>query len=958
MVKRRILIIFFILTLITQLFPLLDEAISQASPEAFEGAGPVLKSRIVTQSSPATFFKKGVILPSYQYASDKIEYPTPGDSVTFGTFGSVTWSNLYWTTRDYQSTIKDGFTLFSNKVFQIRYTPFAGGNYFRINSTYPRILQNFTVPSSYDNFEVKHVWLVVRVYSGSVKLHAEIWNYGVISVGYSTETITVTGPYDWWVTMKMVSPRTLDADLVYKLEVAWETGSSVDVKLLSDLKDADDNAQGNARFFNTTSGNVENMAGMMLVGTLTHPTSNTYSTSFSKWSKALSLRSYRVYLHGRNIPKSSIVMKVNSLNIGTGEVPEIRLTHPLIELAFWTWIQGSISFPGGVMEITSNLMSIEQSRTSYDENHPPPFFRPFASLSIFTDIVGKPWGEWEIVGGAWEAYVEDSYGNLYALPAERVEQKELHLKTTYPLLFYPPALPSYGFLNFTVKFNYTIEVSSPGPEFNLSYSVSPLKYASWNISNPFLSFTAPPYSSVSIKMGPVPRDWVIQKAFVTPGAGGGTPSVSILNDEITVSGILMGASNRYSGRVEIHVKAANYLESEAAYIRFMWMDVHSSVFLVNDTIRIVARAASSIPSFPPGVVSIKAIGPGGVLFSQSLNQLDQNGVTTGNLFLSQAGQYFVSATYISSDSLSVGASEASFNVLRISVSINKKIVPLSSPTVSVELVSSDIPPIISSGFVLKSPNGSTRLVMFDQVDGRFIRELSFPQTDPSAVGNWSIAPSILFPQGISRQLPKVDFLAVDDIPPTVSNITQFPTEVTFMEEVNITCIVEDKGTGVRTVWVSYSSGGVAGNATAKPVGASKYSAIIPRQPPFTTVSYRVYAVDKSGNTSVSETLTYIIGPPLWPLIIIVLIVTLFLIVLITLLYMKRHKPPTHPPLTSGTPPDYDVSGARAVQRYLATLPSLENATGLSKEALNQRIISSVDTPASISDSQFLRLFAR
>jgi len=377
----------------------LDRNASQASPEAFEGTSPVLQSRIIVQSAQNTFIKKKTILPGYQHASDKIEYSTPEDSIAYGTFGPAAWSNLYWTTRDYQSPIKEGFTLFRNEIFQIRYTPFLDGNYFRINSTYPRIIQNFTVPSSYDGFEVKYVWLVVRVYSGSVRLHAEIWNYGMISFGVPTEPVTVTGPYEWWIAMKMTSPRILYAGTVYRLEVVWETGPGVDLGLMSDSKDADDNAQGNARFFNTTSGNMENIAGMMLTGVLTYPTGNTYSTSFNTWSKALSLGGYRVYLHGRNIPRSSIAVKVNSLNFGVGETPDIRLPYPFDELAFWIMIPGSISFSGGVVEISSNLMSIEQSRTSYDENHLPPFFRPFASLSVFTDNVGKPCGEWEIVGG-------------------------------------------------------------------------------------------------------------------------------------------------------------------------------------------------------------------------------------------------------------------------------------------------------------------------------------------------------------------------------------------------------------------------------------------------------------------------------------------------------------------------------------------------------------------------------
>jgi len=890
---RRILIVLFFLTLITQLFYSSDRNASQASPEAFEGTGPVLQSRIIVQSAQDTFIKKKTILPGYQYASDKIEYSTPEDSIAYGTFGPATWSNLYWTTRDYQSPIKEGFTLFWNEAFQIRYTPFLDGNYFRINSTYPQIIQNFTVPSSYDGFEVKYVWLVVRVYSGSVRLHAEIWNYGMISFGVSTEPITVAGPYEWWIAMKMMDPRILYAGTVYRLEVVWETGPGIDLGLMSDSKDADDNAQGNARFFNTTSGSMENIAGMMLTGVLTYPTGSTYSTSFGAWSKALSLGGYRVYLHGCNIPRSSIAMKANSLNFGVGETPDIRLPYPFDELAFWIVIPGSISFSGGVVEISSNLMSIEQSRTSYDENHPPPFFRPFASLSVFTDNFGKPWGEWEIVGGAWEAYVEDDYGNHCALPADSIRQRELGLKVTYPLFFYPPALPSYGFLNFTVRFNYTIEVSSPGPEFYSVYSVSPLNPAFWNISNSLLSFAAVPYSSVTLKIGPVPGDWIVEGAFITPGAGGGTPSVSIVNDAITISGIKMGASNTYHGRAEINIKADNYLETPDAYIRFRWMDVSPSVFLLNDTIRIEARAASSVPSFPHGVITIRVTGPTGILLNQSLTQLDRNGVVTGDLFLSQAGQYFVGSTFRSSDGLRVGAAKASFNTLRASTAIDKDIVPLSMPIVTIELTSSNFSLISSAKFILKSPNGSTRMVMFNRVDDRFIKELSLPQTDPLILGSWSITPSILFPDGVERQLSSASFIVRDDIPPTISNITRLPSEATFMDDVNFTFIVEDKGTGVKLVWVSYSAGGGAINVTAKPVGPSGYSALIPRQPPFARVSLRVYAVDNSGNTSVSETITYTVGLPTWLLI--VLIVTSCLAILTALLYVKRRKSPPPPP---------------------------------------------------------------
>jgi len=883
------------LMLLGQVFSPVGGINAQASSEVFEGSGPVLQSRIVTQSSSATFVKKGVILYNYQYVLDKIEYPIPGDSVAFGKFGPATWSNLYWTTRDYQSPLKEGFTLFSNEVFQVRYTPLVDGNYFRINSTYPQMVQNFTVPSSYDRFEAKYVWLIVRVFSGSARFHAEIWNYGMINFGIPTESVNVTGPYDWWVAMKMVSPRTLNAGEAYRLEVIWEAGEGVDIKMMTDLKDADDNAQGNVKFFNTTSGYLEEIAGRMLEGVLTRPVNNIYSVNFGTWSKALPMQSYRVYLHGRNIPRSNIAMRVNSLNFGTGMVPEVRLSSPVGESTFWASVQGSTSFSGGVIEVSSDLISVEQGRTSYDEDHLPPFFRPFASLSVFTDNAGKPWGEWVVGGGRWEAYVLDTYGNLCALPAERVEQRELESKAIYTLLFYSPASPSYGFLNFTVKFDYAIEVSFPGPEFYSRYSVRPLNYASWNVSNVLLSFAASPHSSVTIKIGPVPRDWVIQSAYVTPGAGGGTPSVSIVNDEITIGGISMGASNNYSGRVEICFKADNYLESQAAYMRFMWTDVPSSLFLQNDTIRIEARAASTVPSFPPGVISIEVFGPEGVVSKQTLNQFNQSGVTTEGIHLSHAGQYSVSATYRSSDGLRVGASKASFKALKVFVTTDKYTVPLSAPTVRVELNSSEISSISSAEFLLTSPNGSTKLFVFEQAGGRFLKELSFSQADPEAIGRWSITPTALL-GGVARQLPSASFFISDDIPPNIANITQLPKVVTFVDEVNVSCTVTDKGTGVSSVWVSYSSAGLRVNVTAKLVGSSVYSAVLPKQIPFVTVSYEIYAIDNSGNTSVSETTSYNVGIPLWLPILVAL--ALVSTALTAWLHLRRRKPPLPPPPSS------------------------------------------------------------
>jgi len=63
MTGGRILTALFFLALITQLFYPLDRNASQASPEAFEGTGPVLQSRIIVQSAQDTFIKKKPSFP-------------------------------------------------------------------------------------------------------------------------------------------------------------------------------------------------------------------------------------------------------------------------------------------------------------------------------------------------------------------------------------------------------------------------------------------------------------------------------------------------------------------------------------------------------------------------------------------------------------------------------------------------------------------------------------------------------------------------------------------------------------------------------------------------------------------------------------------------------------------------------------------------------------------------------
>lgn len=838
---------------------------SESAPERFEGTGPVLSSRIVAKTSSETFTMKGIIQGVPGYSAGNLESAASAGSVAVGIFQSPKWSDVYWAMRNYGSSTSGEFVLFQNDVFQVRYGNYNTWKYVALNSSYPSLRQNFTVPSSSVGFTTNYTWLVVRVNSGTARFHLEIWNYGLISFGITSQSVEVSGPYDpWWVSLRMPSTRTLTNE-TYRIEAVWESGSGLEVLLIDNFRDADDRASGNAQLLNSTSSIYLNMSGLMMESVLTQPELDSYSTFFSAWQGSLRLRNLIIYLKGRNLPQSNVTASVNSTQFGKGLVPAIYLPFPFDQIGFTSTVRGSASFSGGTISFSSDLNKLNQSRVKYDRDHIPPFPRPFAYLSIKTDSVEKPWAYWEISAVDWSVRVQDAYGALHPLPATEVRQLESGLKVSYPIYVFPNAFPSYGFLNFTMALNYTIEASSNGPQFFTNYTVFPESLARWMISNPAVAFTAARGSNVTIKIDSIPNEWDIRSASVTAGPGGGIPVVLIQTGSILIRNILMGNMTSYSGSVILNMDAPNFLDTLTSYVQYRWKNSTTSFFLRGDAMRIDARASSTLPDYPPGKISLEVKGPSGSIFSQVFGQENENGVATGDIQLSLAGTHIVIATYRSLDGFRVGIFRGECGVLQVRSAIEKDRVLLSSARVSIELEPSDMGLVGSGTLALVSPNGTISGLSTDRINNKLVKTISFLQTDPSVIGNWSVIPSIVFPNGLSRDLSPLRFRVLDDIPPNITNVFQLPKETTFLDPVNVTIVVDDKGTGVNSVWISYSIGdsSTRNNITAVRLRQGIYSATIPRQSPFTRVSYWVCADDKAKNSSELGPYSYEVLIPIW-----------------------------------------------------------------------------------------------
>jgi ribulose bisphosphate carboxylase small subunit len=122
-----------------------------------------------------------------------------------------------------------------------------------------------------------------------------------------------------------------------------------------------------------------------------------------------------------------------------------------------------------------------------------------------------------------------------------------------------------------------------------------------------------------------------------------------------------------------------------------------------------------------------------------------------------------------------------------------------------------------------------------------------------------------FSCSLSPRLTKVptnEGSIADTTPPSVT-IT-FPTngQILFTNEITITGTASDEGSGVKEVWLSVNGGGFG-----KVNGTTSWSTNV-------TVNYgnntiRVYAVDNSGNVSTTNTVSFVVGDNVRPVVLIV-----------------------------------------------------------------------------------------
>ncbi|MEM2350928.1 MAG: Ig-like domain-containing protein, partial [Thermoproteota archaeon] len=144
-------------------------------------------------------------------------------------------------------------------------------------------------------------------------------------------------------------------------------------------------------------------------------------------------------------------------------------------------------------------------------------------------------------------------------------------------------------------------------------------------------------------------------------------------------------------------------------------------------------------------------------------------------------------------------------------------------------------------------------------------------------------------------------LAVDTVPPTVSDLSAPPNPV-FGESTMITCQVSDEVSGVEEVKLYYSTnGGASWTEVAMTIQAGRYTGSIPSQMPFTNVQYYVEAIDRVGNRYQTAVSTFGVGIPMWLYIVVIAIV----VILAVTLLLRRRKPtpqPTYAPPPYPPPP--------------------------------------------------------
>ncbi|MEQ9715777.1 MAG: NosD domain-containing protein [Candidatus Asgardarchaeum sp.] len=135
----------------------------------------------------------------------------------------------------------------------------------------------------------------------------------------------------------------------------------------------------------------------------------------------------------------------------------------------------------------------------------------------------------------------------------------------------------------------------------------------------------------------------------------------------------------------------------------------------------------------------------------------------------------------------------------------------------------------------------------------------------------------------------------DTIAPIIHSVSRVPEQPNSSEVVIIYANVTDN-IRIKTVILSYYNGSGWTNVTMtynETIGL--YVGVIPNLPQNTTVQYRIYAVDYSGNWAVSDTYSYTVTPevqerpPEYPVELIIIVILMIAVVIIIAAYKLRKK---------------------------------------------------------------------
>ncbi|MEM3389327.1 MAG: DNRLRE domain-containing protein [Thermoproteota archaeon] len=143
-------------------------------------------------------------------------------------------------------------------------------------------------------------------------------------------------------------------------------------------------------------------------------------------------------------------------------------------------------------------------------------------------------------------------------------------------------------------------------------------------------------------------------------------------------------------------------------------------------------------------------------------------------------------------------------------------------------------------------------------------------------------------------------LIIDTRPPLITSLTG-PSNPVFGEAATVVCTVSDEPSGVREVYLYYSTDkGSSWVRTVMTLEEGLYKGSIPSQFFFTEVQYYVEAVDNAGNRFQTGFSTYTVGIPLWLYLLAISLIVIPLAASFLRRMLARRRPPQLEYTASGT----------------------------------------------------------